>query len=177
MQPNRNHGATPVSTRRAVAPPPVDRACGLGVCDVLRIELDGCQLDSLRAEIDEQRRGFDDVVLRATACGDEAEAEPLRYERQILEMIAQELPPSGAEDDHFVVHGPAAVVSDLVTGAARDAAEELVARLAGPTTGDMDGGRALIQTAHVALAWAETSAATHAVGGYSFDPDSDHVRL
>jgi hypothetical protein len=177
MQRNRNDGVPPVSMRRAVPPPPVDRVCGLGVCDVLRVELESCQLDSLRAEIDEQRRGFDDVVARATACGDEIEAMPLRYERLVLEMIARELPLAAPQDGRFVVHGPASVVGDLVTGAARDAAAVLVDHLSGPPVGHTAAGEALLHAARVAGAWTETYVATHAVGAYSFDPNSDHVRL
>jgi hypothetical protein len=177
MQRNRNDGVPPVSMRRAVPAPPVDRVSGLGVCDVLRVELESCQLDSLRAEIDESRRGFDDVVVRGTACGDEAEAVPLRYERVVLEMIARELPLATPEDGRFAIHGPASVVSDPITGAARDAAEVLVDHLSGRPVGDTAAGEALLHAARVAAAWAETYVATHAVGAYSFDPHSDHVRL
>jgi hypothetical protein len=176
MQPNRNGVLGPASTSHAVPPPPIDRVCGLGLCDVLRVELENCQLESLRDEIDEQRHVFDDATALAAHCGDEESLDALRYEREVLEMIAKQVVEARPEDARVVVWGPARMVSGLVSGAAREAAAQLVEHVRRKPLSHSPTGGALIAASRIAAAWAETYVAVQAIEGYSFDPRTDHVR-
>jgi hypothetical protein len=166
MQYHRNDGTTLASPS-----PPVERVCGLGVCDVLRIEIDGSQVDSLRDEIDELRRVIDDAIGVATDRGRE-ELPRLLYESEILSMIGRELT-GGGRSEPVVVVGPAPMMSELVRGAARDAGERLVERLDQRAPRNRTSAEALVAAADVAGAWARTLVAVEAVEGYSFDPDFD----
>ena len=91
MHHHRNDGGTLVSARRAVAPPPVDRVSGLGLCDVLRVEIDGCQVESLRDEIAELSRVIDESISATRDRDGEDELPRLLYESDALAMIDREL--------------------------------------------------------------------------------------
>ena len=75
-----------------------------------------------------------------------------------------------------LIWGPAMAISDMVTCAARNAADQLVDAMQRDLLVDGGDGPALIEAAGVAAAWAETYVALRAVEAYSFDPDDDHVR-
>jgi hypothetical protein len=147
MQHHRNGGTA--AARQAVPPPPVDRVCGLGVCDVLRIEIDGSQLESLRDEIQELQHVIDEAITAAAAGDDDDDLHRLRYEREALDIIARQLGvrPNG---ERIVVVGPARLISELVGGAARDAGERLVDHLGERPPRDGASAEALIAAADVA---------------------------
>jgi hypothetical protein len=63
-------------------------------------------------------------------------------------------------------------MSELIGGAARDAADRLVDQLAVRPACTTD----LIVAASVAMAWTHTYAAKEAVESYSFDPEFDPLR-
>jgi hypothetical protein len=169
MHHHRNGGGPPLSTRNAAAPPPVDRVCGLGVCDVLRVEFELCQVPSLRSEIEELRATIGEAIATLLDRGDEADLDRLGYELQVLDMIARQL---DQVDDHVVVCGPARLMGEIITGATRDAAAGLTEQL-GQRSRECAGLR---DAAELATAWVETYAATHAVEEYSFDPAFDDIR-
>jgi hypothetical protein len=174
MHDHRNDGAGLSSTRRAVPPPPVDRVCGLGVCDVLRVEIDGSQVESLREEIDELRRVIDEAISVATDREEAEELSRLLYESDVLAMIGRELI-GGARSETMVVVGPARIISELVGGAARDAGERLVNQLGQGSRRDGASAEALVAAADLAAVWARTLVAVESVEGYSFDPTFDPV--
>jgi hypothetical protein len=176
MQHHRNDGLPVVSARRAIAPPPVDRVCGLGLCDALRIELEPCQVDSLHAEIDELRRGLDEAICVSIGRGAGRGTDSLSYEHQVLDMIRTQVVRLHESSGRVVVSGPAVVLTEIVAGAARDAADELAEIVRRHPRGDSHTGAALLEAARVASAWAATYAALQAVESYSFDPDCDPVR-
>jgi hypothetical protein len=158
MQCNRNGGAVHSRSRRPVALPALDRVRGIGICDVLCVELDGCQVESLVDELERQRRR----PIHGVSADERAW---LVYERDVLDMISRQL---RGDDDATVVWGPARVMSAVVIGATRGAASSLVAE-----TRDDTSPAALAKAGRVAAAWAETQAAMLAVEWYSFDPDLD----
>jgi hypothetical protein len=167
MLDNRNGGVMPLSTRGGVPLPPVDRICGLGVCDVLRVEIEGCQLASLRSEIDELRLVYDEAIAAAIR-GDDGELGRLSYERQVLDAIDAEA--KSADTQRVVIYGPGRLVSEIVAGATRNAADILAEHVRTRSTND-----AALVAARVAVAWIETLVATRAVESYSFDSAFDHV--
>lgn len=172
MQRDHNGSDRTKSARRAAPPPPVDRACGVGLCDVLRIELDACQIESLRDEIDELKRVLDEAMVAAAERGDDDGLNRCRYDREVLDMVAGQLA-GGHGGERVVVVGPAAMLSELVGGAARDAGERLVDHLAERRPRDGTSAEALVAAAELAAAWARTYAAVNAVETYSFDPAVD----
>jgi hypothetical protein len=158
MQCNRNGGAVSSRSRLPVPLPPLDRVRGVGICDVLCVELERCQIESLLNELDQQRRR----PIHGVSADERAR---LVYERDVLDMISRQL---RGDDDATVVWGPARVISAVVIGATRHAAAVLVAETRDDTSPD-----ALAKAGRVAAAWAETQAAMLAVEWYSFDPDLD----
>lgn len=176
MQDHRTDASATLSPRRAAPPPAIDRVCGLGLCDALHITLERNQIESLREEIDEQQRVFDEAITAAIHDDDADELARVRYEREVLDMIAKQLPGANDVDAPIVVCGPAQRFSSLISGAAEYAAERLVDHLSRRPLADARAREAQITAAHVAAAWAETDAAASAVEGYSFDPDFEPVR-
>ena len=175
MRHHRNGEPPPASSRRAVPPPPVDRVCGLGVCDVLRIEIDACQVEPLRGEIQDLQRVVDEATGASVDRGDHDDFDRLRYEREALDMIGRQLA-ARLDGERLIVVGPARLISELVGGAARDAGERLVEHLGRRPRADGASAEALIAAADVAAAWSRTYVALNAVEAYSFDPDFDHPR-
>ena len=169
MHHHRSGGEPPLSTRCPAPPPPVDRVCGIGVCDVLRVELEPCQLPSVRAELEELRATVGEAIATMLDRGDEAELDRLRYERRVLDLIGREL---DRTDGPIVVCGPARLMGEIITGVTRLAAAEVVEHLTARTR----DGVALREAAGLAAAWVETCAAADAVEAYSFDPAFDPVR-
>jgi hypothetical protein len=169
MHHHRNGGEPPLSTRHAAPPPSVDRVCGIGVCDVLRVELEPCQLPSVRAEVEELRATVGEAIATMLDRGDEAELDRLRYERRVLDLIGRQLDRSNGPT---VICGPARLMGEIITGATRLAAAEVVEHLGEKTR----AGEALRDAAGLAAAWVETYAAAQAVEAYSFDPAFDPVR-
>jgi hypothetical protein len=136
----------------------MDRVRGVGICDVLCVALDRCQVESLVDELDRQRRR----PIHGVSADERAR---LVYERDVLDMMSRQL---RGDDNATVVWGPARVMSAVVIGATRHAAAVLVAEARDDTS-----PAALAESGRVAAAWAATQAALFAVESYSFDPDLD----
>jgi hypothetical protein len=233
MQGNRNAGADPV-TRRANTPPPAGNVHGLGLVDVLRIDLQPAQLPWLAAEIDTVRYCLEDELEHLSARYDELpeaarkerwqdardaeeELERRAYQLQALAMVGDQLPISAAAtaaavagpwaeaDDEaspeferpgepIAVAGPAALMTILIGGAMRHAAEALGAAGRGPGL-EVDhwtesgrgwgGGEVPRVTPAAAEKLRALAAAVHALTdtylhalahqAYSFDPEYDPV--
>jgi hypothetical protein len=170
MQNHRNGAGATASPGRATPPPPVDRVCGLGISDALRVELERCQIDSFADELDERRRVLDETIGATITDGRGDELRRLHYERDVVEMIARQLR-GGLDDGWLVVCGPAPLMSQLIAGAAHAAADQLVEALGARPV----AAQTIVAVARVATAWAHTFVAKEAVESYSFDPDFDPI--
>ena len=173
MHDNRNDDSER-APRRANTPPPVGGVHGLGLVDVLRVELRPAQQPWLVDEIEALRCSCetDIAFLRERSDGSpdtpkhdgrearetERQLDYLAYKLQVLAMIREQLP-VGSEaaavavasvwespPDHprtkpeaagapVAVVGPAAVITQLIEGAARSIAEALATTLGGPDPG------------------------------------------
>src|SRR5215207_850678 len=215
MHRNRNAGADP-APRRANTPPPAGNVHGLGLVDALRIDLQPAQLPWLAAEIDIVRYCLEDELehvrarhgelpeaakkeRRPDARDAEQERDRRAYQIQALAMIGQQVPISGeAEGEHpgepIAVAGPAALMTMLIGGATRHAAEALGEALRGPAL-DVDhytesgrgwrAGEFPRVTPAIAARLRALAAAVHAFTdtylhvlahqAYSFDPEYDPV--
>jgi hypothetical protein len=176
MHDNRNGGLPPLSTRGGAPLPPVDRVCGLGLCDVLRVEFERCQLASLHAELDELRRVFDGALEVAIAGGDEEDRDRLRYERTVLAAIDAQVLSGDGSRERAVAFGPAKLMGDVIAGATRNSVDALAEHLGRRSRGDATSGALLLDAAEEASAWIETHVAVQRLESYSFDPEFDHVR-
>jgi hypothetical protein len=166
MQHNRNPaGASPT-------PPASTTVVGLGVCDVLRVDLDPSQLPVLLEEIERQRQVYEEAIGGALDAEDQESLDRLRRERRTLATMAEQLRPLV---ERPVIWGPAPIISDMVACAARSAVEQLDAVIQRERLTRRDRV-VLLEAAHAAAAWAETFIALRAVEDYSFDPDDDYVR-
>src|ERR671922_2039180 len=127
MQSNRNAGAG-TARRRANTPPPAGNVHGLGLVDVLRIDLQPAQLPWLAAEIDTVRYCLEDELEHARTRYDELpevtrkerwqdardaeeEIERRAYQLQALAMVGDQLPISAAATAATVA-GPWAEAAD-----------------------------------------------------------------
>jgi hypothetical protein len=176
MHHNRNGGATAPSMEHAAPLPPIDRVCGLGVCDVLRVEFECCQLPLLRAELEELRRVCDDSISGALQRDADDDFDRLRYERRLLDAIYAQLDIGRGSSARVVLHGPARLISEIVAGAAQEAVDRLAERVRRRQDGRTGATAALADAVRAAAAWVDTYVALEAVASYSFDPDFDHVR-
>jgi hypothetical protein len=144
---------------------------GLGVCDVLRLELLPVQLARLIDELD--RRCGDHLDVPAAPRPDEGmDAE--HYELWLLRRMRAELP----DRDHaarFGWSGPTGLLTDVVRACLRTAAAELAALAA-----DLPRGRGpnsqLAALASEAAAWTSTVLDCAAVESFTFDPRADPAR-
>jgi hypothetical protein len=234
MHNHRNESTEP-APRRANTPPPVGDVHGLGLVDVLRIELRPAQQHWLVDEIDALRCSCETDMAHWRARRDGSQDSPkldgpklreaerqldyLAYKLQVLALIREQLPlgdeaaaaavASSWDDpaDHpapepeppgapLVVVGPAAVITALVEGATRNAAEALATALGGPAPGadpPRSGGRRppgsvvpgvtpaiaekLRAAAAAAQAYTDTYVDLMLQQGYKFDPAHEPLRF
>jgi hypothetical protein len=134
------------------------------------VELDHCQIDSFADELDEHRRVLDESIGMTMGDRDAEELGRLRYERDAVEMVARQLRGESGEDERRpVVCGPARLMAELITGAARDVSARLVDQFdVRPVDAD-----ALRASARLVNVWTETYVAKETVESYSFDPEFD----
>lgn len=153
---------------------------GLGVCDVLRVELAICQLPALRAALVDRRAELElEFGVRSTSPAqvdmppnethDEDAHARLREEHRLLTRLDASV--LGTASEPVVLIGPAGLVLELVSVALRSAVDELAAGLGegGPHPA---AGRAALEAAG---AWIVTSLDCRAVEGFSLDPGIDPV--
>jgi hypothetical protein len=136
-------------------------ARGLGVCDVLRVELAAVQHASVVAALDTR--------IAALASGEPATAARRGEQGRLLRRMRARLPDPGAAPSALV--GPAGLVLELVHGCLADAVRALAQRLAdspwpawSPT---------LAADAATAGAWIATALDCRAVDGFCFETGVD----
>jgi hypothetical protein len=167
--------------------PRIGSVQALGLSDVLRAELQPCQLDGIVDELDElrgplvesfevARRGWEELAPRngrgprGDASTAEAELESAAYRLRVHSAIRSALP-STTPTEPFAIVGPATMVSILIVGAARNVADTLAEFLrssTGPNTAMHGKLRELAIAAH---AWVETYIDCRSIEWYSFDRD------
>jgi len=154
---------------------------GLGVCDVLRVELQPVQRAGLEqalaahaAELERRKAALGLAVRQHAAAS--AERERLGEVAETLRLLARVrvgLPSRNSSP--LVVTGPADLVLDVVDVCLADAvsraAERLEAAQGGPPRGS-----ALVGELEAAAAWIATALDCAAVDGFCFEPGVDPVR-
>jgi len=178
------------SAQRPLRPAPsptIGSVQALGLSDVLRAELQPCQLAGIVDELDElrgpllellevARRGWEELASRnggdplGAAAAAEAKLESAAYSLRVLSAIRSELP-STTPDEPFAVVGPATMVSTLIVGAARNVADTLAESLRSSARPSSATDSALQQLAIAAQAWVETYIDCRSIEWYCFDPD------
>lgn len=173
-----------------VIPPPTPRlgsVHALGLSDVLRAQLQPCQLAGLVDELDElrkpllesfedARRAYEDLASRhngdslGTVRAAEAKLESAAYTLRILAAMRSDVP-STTPREPFELVGPATMVSTVIEGAARDAIDSAAELLRSSTTPNSAADLKLREFATAAQAWIETCLDCRAIELYSFDPD------
>ena len=141
------------------------RVRGLGVCDVLRVELAAVQVPGLIAELEELRGPLEEQRLRAVA---EDDVDEVEHRLACVRGMRAQLPRSD-EAAPVVLVGPADLVLETARGAARNAADELAEAL----RRSADDPEAVRERAAVALAWVDTWMDCRAVESFSFEPEAD----
>jgi hypothetical protein len=135
---------------------------GLGVCDVLRVELDPVQrsglLEQLTSRVAELERAGHDAV-------DDGQEEV-----RLLARMRAGLPPSTA--DPFTLTGPAGLVLALVGACLTRAVATAHARLGEGETG-VPWVAGCERELEAAAAWITTSLECHAVEAFCFEPGAD----
>jgi hypothetical protein len=165
--------------RTAHGPPWSERVRGLGVCDALQLRLEPAQLPALLDEIEARRTAHEEALEAALATSTgvesarrraEAREDRERHRRslELLQAVRDQLPPAGSGAAFFVT-GPASLISALVEGAARDAAEAPLAVANAGGTLSRDAAAQLRDAAQVAGAWAETLAAVRELEWFTFE--------
>ena len=177
MLPHRTAGVSVPS--RGHDPPWSERVRGLGVCDALQLRLEAAQLPALLDEIEARRTAHEEALEAALAATAGVESAQHRAERredrerhrrslELLQAVRDQLARYGPGED-IVLAGPAALVSALVEGAAREAAEAPLEVANAGGTLSRDAAARLREAAHVARAWAETLAELRELEWFTFE--------
>jgi hypothetical protein len=175
MLPHRTAG-TPVPSC-SHGPPWSERVRGLGVCDALQLRLQPAQVPALLDEIEAHRDAHRQALEVAAAAteherrrvDDAADEDVERHQRTlaILQAVRDQVAPGG--HGPRLVAGPAPLVSALVEGAARGAAEALLERAGAGRWLSREAAGRLLDAARVALAWAETLADVRELEWFTFE--------
>jgi hypothetical protein len=136
-------------------------ARGLGVCDVLRVELAAVQRAGLAAALDAR--------IAALASGEPAGAARRGEQRRLLRRMRAGLP--DREDAPPALVGPAGLVLELVDGCLADAVRALAQRL--EESPWPAWSPALAAEAARAGAWIATALDCRAVDGFCFETGVD----
>jgi len=147
---------------------------GLGVCDVLEVEIEPVQLSWLIDELDETRGPLEEQLARERASGDTEAVDAAAYELFLLRSMRARLP-ADADGERVRFLGPSGMVMRVVRGAARDVIAAL-GELAAARELDAQGRATLRATAVAAAAWVETLVDCEAVVAFNFDPDASPIR-
>ena len=153
------------------------RVRGLGVCDVLRVELAAAQVPGLIAELEELRGPLEEERLRALGALERSAAASPVAERDVddvehrlacLRAMRAQLPRPDTAAPAVLV-GPADLVLETARGAARNAADELAEALR-RSAHDPDAVR---ERAAIVQAWVDTWMDCRAVESFAFEPEMD----
>lgn len=149
---------------------------GLGVCDVLRVELAACQHTALEQELGRRaaalRRELRALEGRGRARRRSAEADlaRLRADARVMSRVREALPKHAQQP--FVLVAPAGLVIEVVTVCLRAAVARLNAGLGeGPAH-----PAAATEALEAAAAWIATALDCRAVESFCLEPGVDPVR-
>ncbi len=186
MQAHRTAGQPPAQSLAAGSW--TGRVLGLGVTDLLRVELEPVQVPAFVEQLAVTRRVYAGEVAR-----DEARWEAIpewqrvsrpprvvevakdldasRFDLRALDVIRTQLEPAGDEPSIKTIVGPSRIVAELVRETAQRLAITLNELLEERPRGDADARERLLQTAVAATAWVETYVECEAVEWFRFAID------
>ena len=150
---------------------------GLGVCDVLRVELAACQQSALARELQRRAavvkgelRALEARRLPRRRSAEESELTRLRTEARVLARVRGALP--GDACTPFVLVAPAGLVVELVTACLRTVVATLAAGLGeGPAH-----SAAAVGPLEATAAWIRTALDCRAVEAFCLEPGVDPLR-
>jgi hypothetical protein len=186
MQDNRIDGGA-LGARLGVAVPNPSRVRGLGLCDVLRVELEPCQIAGAIDELEERRgplnEAFEQARTRWDALAEQESQRPTErtlqhepsrsaYALRLLSMLRAQLPAIGHGEPVAIV-GPASSISGLIAAAARNAVDELSELIREPQRSDGQSETRLRAAMAATSAWLETYIDCEALEWFTFDPPYD----
>ena len=158
---------------------------GLGLCDVLSVELEPCQIAGAIEELEARRGPLNEAFEQARtrwdtiADGERASVRELEhqlsrsaYALHIVSMLRGQLPTVDHAEPVALV-GPASTISDLIAAAARNAVDDLGELIRESPKVDQ-GAQAKLRLAMAAVAaWSETYIDCAAIEWFTFDPPYD----
>jgi hypothetical protein len=166
------------------------RVQGLGLCDVLRVVLEPCQICGMIEELEERRGPLHEAFDTARTCWDaldQAQRDgPLGNElqeglsesayalRMFIRIRAQV--PAVDHDETVALIGPASIITELVAAASRNAVEDLAERLCEPAGEDPERSARLHAAAAAVTAWTSLQAECEDVVWFNFDKRWDPIR-
>jgi hypothetical protein len=169
------------------AVPNPSRVQGLGLCDVLRVELEPCQFAGAIEELEEQRgplnETFEHARTRWDALAEEAAAGSIAQSLEqelsksasalrVLTMLRAQLPALD-HDKPVVVVGPASAISELIALAARNAVDDLGELVRQPLRSGAEAEAKLRAALAAVVAWLDTYIECEALEWFTFDPLDD----
>ena len=187
MQSHRTAGSGPVKS--SPTGPWTGRVLGLGVTDLLRVELEPAQIPSLVEQLAVTRGVCESAVVRDEARWEESPAfqkeirpasvvevakdlDASRFDLRALDVIRRQLRGGdGGEPSVTTIIGPSRIVAELVRETARRVAVSLNDLLEKPPRGDVDAQANLERAAVAAKAWVETYVECEAVVWSRFEID------
>jgi hypothetical protein len=170
-------------------PPRIGSVQALGLSDVLRVELQPCQVASFADELSELRGPLGEAYESARELwlttsrfsagsreprGAEEKLSGAAYALRLHAAMTSQIPQT-PNDEPLVVVGPATAISEIIDGAARNAADEVAGLLRQLPTPPSALPAVLRDRAAVLAAWIETYIDCHVVEWYRVDPNWDPV--
>ena len=146
------------------------RVRGLGLTDVLSVELEPCQVGGMIEELDERQgplhEAFDVARRRWDALSEAERDRPhgreleesmsdAAYLLEVSRKLRSQLP-APADQTGGTLVGPASLVSSLIRGGARNGVAELAEVLQDPCGADEQTQRRLLAVAKCVVAWIDT---------------------
>ena len=187
MQSHRTAGSPPAPSSEPG--PWTGRVLGLGVTDVLRIELAPEHLPSLVEQLDVLRDVYDDTVVHErarwaaipefarearlpSAVHAEKDLEGSEFDVEALDIIRGQLVKVGRDEARPVaIYGPSRIIAELVRETTLHAAANLNELVARQPLNEAEARARLVAAATAAKAWAEIYVECAAVEWFKFDLD------
>ena len=186
MQAHRTAGLPPAQSLAAGSW--TGKVLGLGVTDLLRVELEPVQVPAFVEQLAVTRRVCADEVARdevrweampewqrvsrpprVVEAGKDLDAS--RFNLRALDVIGSQLRPDGDDLAIKTIIGPSRIVSELVRETAQRVVLALNERLEERPRGDAAARERLLQTAVAASAWVETFVDCEAIEWFRFAID------
>ena len=187
MRSHRTAGSPPAQS--SGTSPWTGRVLGLGVTDVLRIELAPEQVPSLVEQLDVLRDVYKDSVshdrARCEAIRDfarearlpraiqaEKDLDASEFDLEALDIIASQVREVDCDQPGPVtIHGPSRIIAELVREATLQAAAKLNELLASAPRNEADAREQLVAAGAAVKAWTEIYVECAAVEWFKFDLD------